>query len=181
MHNENVWRGFRTRVFPLAKQQLNQLSYPCLRTYRNYITPDVCNWDWFGLKFEHVNSDKFEKMSYRTYLHYKATLRYLIACKHFIKDRIVYTYMCIFNSLVMWFTHLHTCKNFTHCMELAYMLFLAIIHECKCWRCDASIYLWCTWWPFHNIICITKSTYIYKWKTENIKTMSFILFISQTH
>ena len=64
----------RTRVLPLAKRRPNQLSYPRLRTYRNYITPDVCNWDRFGLKFEHVYSNKFEKMSYRTYLRYKATL-----------------------------------------------------------------------------------------------------------
>ena len=72
-----VW----TRVLPLAKQRLNRLSYPRLRTYRNYITPDVCNWDWFGLKFENVYSDTFENMSYRTYLRYKATLRTPIALK----------------------------------------------------------------------------------------------------
>ena len=64
----------RTRVFLLAKHPLNRLSYARLRTSRNYTTPDVCNWDWFGLKFENVYSEKFEKMSYRTYLHYKATL-----------------------------------------------------------------------------------------------------------
>ena len=72
-----VW----TRVLPLAKQRLNRLSYPRLRTYRNYITPDVCNWDWFRLKFENVYSDTFENMSYRTYLRYKATLRTPIALK----------------------------------------------------------------------------------------------------
>ena len=40
----------RTRVLPLAKQRLNHLSYLRLRTERNYITPDVCNWDWFRTK-----------------------------------------------------------------------------------------------------------------------------------
>ena len=66
--------GVRTRVLPLARQRPNQLSYERLRTWRNYTTPDVCNWDWFGLKFENVYSDRFQKMNYRTYLRYKATL-----------------------------------------------------------------------------------------------------------